>query len=63
VATDYSVVIKLRDKGPNPWRWEIYRAGRNSLIAHSLINFPSMALATRAGKESLKLLLNGLANA
>ena len=25
---DYSVVVKNRGPPPNPWRWEIYRAGK-----------------------------------
>ena len=24
---DYSVVVKSRGAAPNPWKWEIYRAG------------------------------------
>ena len=28
---DFSVVVKNRANSPKPWRWEIYRAGRNSL--------------------------------
>jgi hypothetical protein len=26
--TDFSVVAKNRSRLPKPWRWEIYRAGR-----------------------------------
>jgi hypothetical protein len=29
---DYSVVVKLRALPPTPWKWEIYRAGRQSCI-------------------------------
>jgi hypothetical protein len=36
--TDFSVVIKSRGKPPNPWRWEIYRAGHSRAVAQS--NFP-----------------------
>ena len=25
--TDFSVVVKNRAAPPNPWRWEVYRAG------------------------------------
>jgi len=28
--TDYSVVVKSRGNTLNPWKWEIYRAGRSS---------------------------------
>jgi len=28
--TDYSVAVKNRGHQPNPWKWEIYRAGRSS---------------------------------
>lgn len=27
---DFSVVVKQRGRPPFPWRWEIYRAGRNT---------------------------------
>jgi hypothetical protein len=32
---DVSVVVKNRASPPQPWRWEIYRAGRTSAIEHS----------------------------
>jgi hypothetical protein len=54
---DYSVVVKNRGNPPDPWRWEIYRAGRSSAIKQSLVYFHTMALANRAGKEALKGLL------
>jgi hypothetical protein len=57
--TDYSVVAKLTTP-PNSWRWEIYRAGRSSPIKQSLVYFPTMATAKRAGKEALKQLLDKL---
>jgi hypothetical protein len=52
--TDYSVVVKHRGKPPNPWRWEIYCAGRKSSIVNSPVYFPTMTEANRAGKEALK---------
>jgi hypothetical protein len=55
--SDYSVVVKNRGTPPDPWRWEIYRAGRSSAIKQSLVYFHTMALANRAGKEALKGLL------
>jgi hypothetical protein len=55
--TDYSVVVKIRGAPPNPWKWEIYRAGRSSPIKQSSVYFPTMAMASRAGKEALKGLL------
>jgi hypothetical protein len=58
--TDYSVVVKSRGNLPNPWKWEIYRAGRSSPIKQSPAYFPSMAMANRAGKEALKRLLEKL---
>jgi hypothetical protein len=59
--TDYSVVVKnSRRTGPHPWKWEIYRAGRSSPIKQSPVNFSSMAVASRAGKEALKRLLEML---
>ena len=56
--TDFSVVVKNRARPPKPWRWEIYRAGRNSPIEQSEVYFESMSEANRAGKAALKLLLS-----
>ena len=58
--TDYSVVVKNRGTPPDPWRWEIYRAGRSSAIKQSSVYFQTMAMASRAGKEALKGLLEKL---
>ena len=58
--TDYSVVVKNRGNPPDPWRWEIYRAGRSSAIKQSSVYFHTMAMASRAGKEALKGLLEKL---
>jgi hypothetical protein len=58
--TDYSVAVKLRANPPNSWRWEIYCAGRSSPIKQSLVYFPTMTTAKRAGKEALKQLLDKL---
>ena|ERR1700739_4594950 len=55
--SDYSVVVKNRGLPPNPWRWEIYRAGRSSPIRQSPIFFRTMAAANKAGKAALKQLL------
>jgi hypothetical protein len=55
---DFSVVVKLRAPPPKSWRWEIYRAGRNSAIEHSQIFFESVSEANRAGKRALELLLS-----
>ena len=54
---DYSVVVKHRGRPPNPWRWEIYRAGRSGPIGQSPIFFRTMAGANKAGKAALKQLL------
>ncbi len=58
--TDYSVVVKRRNKPPNTWRWEIHRAGKSYPIKLSSVHFRTMAAANRAGKEALKQLLNKL---
>jgi hypothetical protein len=57
---DYSVVVKLRAPPPKSWKWEIYRAGRTSVIEQSSVYFEIMATAGRAGKEALKHLLDRL---
>ena len=54
---DYSVVIKNRGSSRNPWKWEIYRAGRLSPIGQSPTFFRTMAAANKAGKTALKQLL------
>jgi hypothetical protein len=55
--TDYSVVVKNRGSPRDPWRWEIYRAGRSSPIGQSPSFFRTMAAANKAGKAALKQLL------
>ncbi|MGA8390270.1 MAG: hypothetical protein WB769_20375, partial [Pseudolabrys sp.] len=54
---DYSVVVKLRGNPPNPWRWEIYRAGRWGPLESSPDFFSSMAAAAKDGKKALARLL------
>jgi hypothetical protein len=58
--TDFSVAIKSRGKPPNPWRWEIYRAGRSSAFEQSLEFFPTMTAANKARKEALAKLIKRL---
>jgi hypothetical protein len=55
---DFSVAVKRRADSPKPWRWEIYRAGRNSPIGCSQIFFETMTEASRAGKAALHVLLS-----
>jgi hypothetical protein len=57
---DYSVVVKNRQRLPNPWRWEIYRAGRQSPIARSESNFELRSTANSDGKLALTRLLGNL---
>jgi hypothetical protein len=54
---DYSFVVKNRGSPPDPWKWEIYRAGRSSPIGQSPTFFFTMAAATKAGRAALKQLL------
>jgi hypothetical protein len=58
--TDYSVVVKHRAPPPNPWRWEIYRAGRSSPVERSSIYFQSRGTANLAGRAALTRLLEKL---
>jgi len=58
--SDYSVVVKHRAPPPNPWRWEIYRAGRSSPVERSSIYFQSRGMANSAGREALTRLLDKL---
>ncbi|HEY6024314.1 MAG TPA: hypothetical protein VIV34_09075 [Pseudolabrys sp.] len=57
---DYSVVVKNRARMPKPWRWEIYRAGRISPIAHSDDYFESRSTANLEGKAALEQMLKKL---
>jgi hypothetical protein len=57
---DYSMVVKNRARPPNPWRWEIYRAGRQSPIAHSPVFFELRSVANVEGKVALTRLLEKL---
>jgi hypothetical protein len=49
---DYSVVVKLRAPPPNPWKWEIYCAGKRLPVQRSHGFFDSRAKASSAGKEA-----------
>ena len=55
---DFSVVVKNRGSLPAPWRWEIYRSGRNSPVKRSEGYFSTMTEADRAGKKALSLFLS-----
>jgi hypothetical protein len=55
---DYAVVAKLRAAPPNPWKWEIYCAGKRLPIAQSDTFFGSRGAAHAAGKKALTQLLS-----
>jgi hypothetical protein len=55
--TDYSVVVKNRRPPPNPWRWEIYRAGKSNPMGQSPSFFCTVAAANKERKAALKELL------
>jgi hypothetical protein len=54
---DYSVVVKRRDPGERPWRWEIWVAGKSRPIERSEQPFTTMSEATREGKAAFKTFL------
>lgn len=56
--SDFSVVVKNRGRSPSPWKWEIYRAGRNSAIKQSEVSFSTVTEANRAGRKALGLFLS-----
>jgi hypothetical protein len=56
--SDFAVVVKIRGVPPSPWKWEIYRAGRNTAIKQSEIAFGTATEASRAGKKALGLFLS-----
>jgi hypothetical protein len=51
--TDFSVVVKSRSKPPNPWRWEIYRAGHSRAVTQSTESFSTVSAAKKAGDRAL----------
>jgi len=52
--TDFSVVVKIRASPPRPWRWEIYRAGRESPVECSSVFYETMTAAQKAGNAALR---------
>lgn len=58
--TDYSVAVKNRAHTQRPWRWEIYRAGRQSPIARSPEFFGLRSEAIAEGKAALDRLMEEL---
>jgi hypothetical protein len=54
---DYSVVVKLREALPNPWKWEIYCAGKRLPIEQSKTSFASRGAAHVEGKKALQQLI------
>jgi hypothetical protein len=54
---DYSVVVKLREALPNPWKWEIYCAGKRLPIEQSKAPFATRGAAQAEGKQALQQLL------
>jgi hypothetical protein len=55
---DFSMIVRRSGPPPRPWRWEIYRAGRNSAIQCSKTFFETVIEADRAGKAALVSLLS-----
>ncbi len=55
--TDFSVVAKNRARPPKPWRWEIYRAGRQSPVEHSREYFDLRSAAIAEGRAALDRLM------
>lgn len=58
--SDFSVVVKNRARLPKPWRWEIYRAGRQSPVAHSAEFFDLRSTAIAEGRAALGRLMEKL---
>jgi len=54
---DYAVVTKLRAQPPNPWKWEIYCAGKRLPIEQSATFYESRSAAQTAGKQALTQLM------
>ena len=54
---DYALVAKLRANPPNPWKWEIYCAGKRLPVEQSTTFYDSRGSAQAAGKKALTELL------
>jgi hypothetical protein len=59
---DFSVIVKCGGRPHGPWKWEIYRAGRNSPVKQSEVYFSTITEAGRAGKTALSLFLSEFHN-
>jgi hypothetical protein len=44
---DFSVVVKNRGRPQSPWKWEIYRSGRESPVKQSEVYFSTVTEANR----------------
>ena len=58
--SDFSVVVKNRARLPKPWRWEIYRAGRQSPVTYSREFFDLRSTAIAEGRAALGQLMEKL---
>src|ERR1700751_1045836 len=56
--SDFSVVVKNRAPPPKSWRWEIYRAGRNSPIECSSILYETVAAGSRVGEQAVRVVVS-----
>ena len=59
-SDDYALVAKLRGNPPNPWKWEIYCAGKRLPVEQSATYFDSRGAAQTAGKQALTKLITKL---
>ena len=55
---DYYLAVKRRDYTDQPWRWEIWAAGKAKAVARSERRFATISEAMRQGKSALKVLLH-----
>ncbi len=51
---DFSVSVRSKGKPPNPWRWEIHRAGRLSAVEQSLECFSDNGGSQQGGQRSAR---------
>jgi hypothetical protein len=55
--SDFHVAVRRREHADNPWRWEIWAAGKTKAFEHSEGHFATMSEALKQGKAALKALL------
>jgi hypothetical protein len=52
------VEVKVREKPPNPFKWEIYRGSEPMWIERAMLGYPTEQAANEAGQAALERILS-----